>query len=223
MHLQVGPALRRARESRKLSLRDVAAAIGVSASMLSQVETGKIHSSVSTLYDLVNYLGISLDGVLGTNAPTAPPADLASVCYVSDRSVTRLSDNVVQRREDDPVIQMEDGATWQRMAVGGTSVADPMIVTYSPTATSSAEGKMMRHAGVEYGVLLEGQLTLLVDFGTYELEPGDSFCVDSGRPHLYVNRSDRIARGIWFVVGRREMQYRSLADLGHDYPGRVHS
>ena len=41
MQFDVGAELRRVRESRKLSLRAVATAVGVSASLLSQVETGK--------------------------------------------------------------------------------------------------------------------------------------------------------------------------------------
>jgi transcriptional regulator with XRE-family HTH domain len=69
MQLDVGSELRRVRESRKLSLRNVASAVGVSASLLSQVETGKTQPSVSTLYALVNYLGISLDGLPPGRAP----------------------------------------------------------------------------------------------------------------------------------------------------------
>ena len=127
----------------------------------------------------------------------------------------------MQRREDNPIIEMENGVTWERMAVGASAVADPLIVTYEPKASSSVEGKMMRHAGLEYGVLIEGRLTLRIDFETYELEPGDSFCFDSNRPHLYVNQGDRPARGIWFVIGRREMGYQSLADLGHEQTGET--
>ena len=80
---------------------------------------------------------------------------------------------------------------------------------------------MMRHAALEYGVLLEGRLTLRIDFETYELEPGDSFCFDASRPHLYINAGDVPARGIWFVIGRREMAYQSLSDLGHDDEAEV--
>ncbi|HEX6365568.1 MAG TPA: helix-turn-helix transcriptional regulator, partial [Agromyces sp.] len=71
MQLDVGSELRRVRESQKLSLRTVASAVGVSASLLSQVETGKTQPSVSTLYALVNYLGMSLDGLL-RKAPAEP-------------------------------------------------------------------------------------------------------------------------------------------------------
>ena len=61
---------------------------------------------------------------------------------------------------------------------------------------------MMRHAGLEYGVLLDGRLTLRIDFEKYDLEPGDSFCFDSMRPHLYKNHTDEVAEGVWFVVDR---------------------
>lgn len=220
MQLDVGPELRRVREARKLSLRNVASAVGVSASLLSQVETGKTQPSVSTLYALVNYLGISLDGLMSTPRTQAPPLGVSRAAGSAPEG-SRVSDGVVQRREDNPVIEMENGVTWERLAVGASSVADPLIVTYQPAASSSMEGKMMRHAGLEYGVLLEGRLTLRIDFDTYELAPGDSFCFDSGRPHLYVNQSDQPARGIWFVIGRRDTSFQSLADLGHEHPGEA--
>ncbi len=220
MQFDVGAELRRVRESRKLSLRAVASAVGVSASLLSQVETGKTQPSVSTLYALVNYLGISLDGLMGHNRADSSPLGL-STSSAPESGGDRRSDSVVQRREDNPIIEMENGVTWERLAVGDSAVADPLIVTYAPAGSSSVEGKMMRHAALEYGVLLEGRLTLRIDFETYELTPGDSFCFDAQRPHLYINEGDVPARGIWFVIGRREMAYQSLADLGHDDAGEV--
>jgi len=220
MQLDVGSELRRVREARKLSLRAVASSVGVSASMLSQVETGKTQPSVSTLYALVNHLGISLDGLMGTASVGALSLGLATEAQSQERDMTRVSDSIVQRRADNPIIEMENGVTWERMAVGTTNIADPLIVTYPPQGSSSGEGKMTRHAALEYGVILEGQLTLRIDFETYDLHPGDSFCFDANRPHLYINHSDEPARGIWFVIGRREMGYHSLADLGHEHPGQ---
>lgn len=214
MQFDVGSELRRVRESKKLSLRAVATAVGVSASLLSQVETGKTQPSVSTLYSLVNHLGISLDALM---AP--PQRETAAYLDVAvGSSDVRRSDSVVQRREDNPVIEMENGVIWERMAVGDSGIADPLIVTYAPSASSSVEGKMMRHAALEYGVLLEGRLTLRIDFDSYELRAGDSFCFDANRPHLYVNDSEETARGIWFVIGSLEGNYQSLSDLGHQHP-----
>ncbi len=214
MQLDLGSELRRVRESKKLSLRNVATAVGVSASLLSQVETGKTQPSVSTLYALVNHLGISLDGLMGMGAGVNDEAALSSPAGET-RSLGK-SDGVVQRSADNPIIEMENGVTWERLADGDTHIADPLIVTYAPGGSSSVEGKMMRHSALEYGFILEGTLTLRIDFETYELKPGDSFCFDSNRPHLYHNGSAKPARGIWFVIGRREMGYQTLADLGLD-------
>jgi uncharacterized cupin superfamily protein len=62
----------------------------------------------------------------------------------------------------------------------------------------------MRHSGVEYAYILEGEITLQLDFDTHVLHPGDSLQFDSVRPHLYSNNGTTVARGIWFVVGRRQ-------------------
>ena len=66
----LGDRLRQARTKRGLSLRSVAQALGVSASLISQVEIGKTQPSVSTLYALASHLGVSLDELLGIPTPT---------------------------------------------------------------------------------------------------------------------------------------------------------
>jgi uncharacterized cupin superfamily protein len=108
----------------------------------------------------------------------------------------------VQLREDAPTIVMENGVTWERLAVGGFGIVDPLITTYAPGGSSSIEDQMMRHSGIEYGYIVEGELTLKLDFDTYVLRAGDSLCFDSTRPHLYINHTGAITRGLWFVIGR---------------------
>lgn len=217
VHLDLGSELRRIRKAQKLSLRSLATAVGVSPSLLSQVETGKTQPSVSTLYALVNHLGVSLDGLMGQHRPSvmeqsAPRAQGSNNASYSP--ATSSSNGVVQRAADNPMIEMENGVTWERLADGGSDVADPLIVTYAPGASSSVDGKHMRHSALEYGAIIEGQLILKIDFDEYVLNPGDSFCFDANRPHMYVNNSTRPARGMWFVIGRREMAYKTLSDLG---------
>jgi transcriptional regulator with XRE-family HTH domain len=193
----IGVRLREARLERSMSLRSVAEALGVSASLISQVETGKTQPSVSTLYALVSHLGISIDDILGVvPAPGGAPEPTAILGTSSTPPVQHSADNAV--------LEMENGVRWERLAMGEGGPADALLVTYEPGASSSIEGKLMRHAGVEYAYLLEGELTLQVDFDSYRVRPGDSLYLDSVRPHLYSNRGDVVARGIWFVVGRRE-------------------
>jgi transcriptional regulator with XRE-family HTH domain/uncharacterized cupin superfamily protein len=196
----LGAELRKVREAKGLSLRAVAAAVGISPSLLSQVETGKTHPSVSTLYAVVTHLGVSIDELVGNEPPVvkAPPAAPGQL----PRFVQRVSP--VQRAADAPTIVMENGVTWERMAVGGFGIVDPLITTYGPGGSSSIEGQLMRHAGIEYGFIISGELTLKLDFDTFVLKAGDSLCFDSTRPHLYINHTDVPTRGLWFVIGRHD-------------------
>jgi transcriptional regulator with XRE-family HTH domain len=187
----LGTRLREARLRRGLSLRSVAQALGVSASLISQVEIGKTQPSVSTLYALASHLGVSLDEILGLPQSDARPAGNPE------------TPPDVQRGADNPVIEMENGVRWERLASAPGGPADALVVTYAPGAASSIEGRLMRHAGMEYAYLLEGELTLQLDFETYVLRPGDSLQFDSVRPHMYANHGSSPAKGVWFVFGRR--------------------
>lgn len=188
---ELGTRLRQARQERGFSLRSVASEAGISASLLSQVENGKTQPSVSTLYAIVSYLDISIDQLLG-NVPQEVP----------DTTIAVHSAHPVQRHADAPTIEMQNGVTWERMAVGNFTDVDPLHTIYAPGGSSSADGRYMRHAGTEYGYIIEGDLTLKLEFDSYSLHPGDSLCFDSNRPHLYVNESGAMVRGLWFVVDR---------------------
>ncbi|MHA6669967.1 helix-turn-helix domain-containing protein [Homoserinimonas sp. A447] len=192
----VGARLREARTNHKLSLRSVAQALGVSASLISQVETGKTQPSVSTLFAMANHLGLSLDELL----------DVTPSANRSGQATGQAEPNLptVQRGSDNPVLEMENGVRWERLAAPLGSPAEALLVTYDPGASSSIEGKLMRHSGIEYAYILEGHLTLQLEFDLHELGPGDSLQFDSVRPHLYSNQGKTPARGIWFVVGRHQ-------------------
>ncbi|HRQ01098.1 MAG TPA: cupin domain-containing protein [Terrimesophilobacter sp.] len=191
----VGARLREARTQKRLSLRSLAQSLGVSASLISQVETGKTQPSVQTLYAMAMHLDLSLDELLGVAAGGTRP-------NASDR--VEHAPVTVQRGEDNPVLEMENGVRWERLASQPGSPADAILVTYDPGASSSVEGKLMRHRGVEYAYVLEGELTLQLEFDVHRLGPGDSLQFDSIRPHLYTNEGTVPAKGIWFVIGRRE-------------------
>ena len=69
----VGARIRRARTARGVSLRGLAREIGVSASLISQIETGKSQPSVSTLYAITTALSIPVESLFG--AETADDAE----------------------------------------------------------------------------------------------------------------------------------------------------
>lgn len=220
MEFDIGSKLREAREAQGISLRSVAQAVGVSASLLSQVETGKTQPSVSTLYSIVRHLGVSLDALMGHESPGA-----SEEWAGASASRVNHDDGVVQRGEDNPTIDMENGVTWERLAVGETDFASPLMVTYVPGGSSSVDGSPMRHDSIEYGVIIEGEITLHLDGVVHQLRAGDSFCFDAEREHLYSNTSANPARGIWFVIDRNKypMYEVETADGVRVNAGRIES
>jgi quercetin dioxygenase-like cupin family protein len=142
-----------------------------------------------------------MDDLLG-NIPAQSKPETRSLVAVEEPRVLVLP--VVQHAADNPSLEMDNGVRWERLSVGEGGPAEPLLVSYSPGASSSIEGKLMRHSGFEYAYILEGKLTLQLEFETYILSPGDSLQFDSVRPHIYTNKGSVTARGVWHVVGRRQ-------------------
>lgn len=204
MTAELGDRIRAARTARGLSLRATAAEAAISPSLLSQVETGKVQPSVSTLYAIVSCLGLSLDEVLGNHPPEEP----------TPAPAPRLRADPVQPAADAPEIVMQNGVTWRSLAVGGDEGVDAVLATYEPGAASSLDETHMRHVGVEHGFIVRGELTLKLDFDTFVLRAGDSLCFDAQRPHYYFNHTDEVAEGVWYIVGsRRPAQVDAPVDI----------
>src|SRR5262245_30925225 len=74
----IGPRLRAQREQLGLSLRELARRIGVSASLISQIERDKVNPSVSTLYALVRELRLGMGELFSTETDATPLASSTS-------------------------------------------------------------------------------------------------------------------------------------------------
>src|ERR1700722_2543965 len=78
LNVNVGSLIRRERQHQGLSLRELARRVGVSASMLSQVETGRTRPSVSTIYAIATELGLSIDALLSDREAAVATATAAA-------------------------------------------------------------------------------------------------------------------------------------------------
>src|SRR5690606_10331650 len=71
---RLGRRLREEREKRGVSVRGLARDVGVSASMVSQIETGKSQPSVSTLYAITTVLGVTVEELFTPRLELSPEA-----------------------------------------------------------------------------------------------------------------------------------------------------
>ncbi|MBZ3905252.1 MULTISPECIES: helix-turn-helix domain-containing protein [Streptomyces] len=200
----VGARIRQARLARGMSLRALARDVGVSASLVSQIETGKSQPSVSTLYAITTALSISVESLFDSEtdepkrAPVTPPTTvphaLATIAADHARRIGPLVGAGDRER-----LELDSGVVWERLGhVPGADV-DFLLVTYRPGGSSSGSGGLMRHTGTEYGCLTSGELVLTLGFEEFTLRPGDAVCFESATPHRYRNDGDEPAVGVWFV------------------------
>jgi transcriptional regulator with XRE-family HTH domain len=201
----VGAQLREKRFEIGMSLRELARRLDVSPSLVSQIETGKIQPSVRTLYAIVSELGLSLDeifelvgpGELPAQASPEPPAPAAA-----KDEPRRAGAAIVHRADERRVIELETGVKWERMTAWDEPDVEFMIAVYGVGGSSSADGKLMRHSGREFGLVLSGTLHVTVGFEDHVLEPGDSISFESTIPHRLRNDGGVDVRAIWVTLGR---------------------
>lgn len=204
----VGARIRHARLERGMSLRALAREVGVSASLVSQIETGKSQPSVSTLYAITTALGISVESLFdarasspmtGVNPPGTVPHAVAALSALAADPGRRIGPLVGAGERE--TLELDSGVVWERLGrVPGADV-DFLLVTYRPGGSSSGSGGLMRHAGTEYGYLTSGELILTLGFDEYTVRPGDAVCFESTTPHRYRNDGEVPAVGVWFVYG----------------------
>jgi len=197
----LGLRIREERLRRGVSLRALARDVGVSASMISQIETGKAQPSVGTLYAITTALSMSIQDVFGEAVvelagPVAAPATVLEALG----SARGLRLGPLVRPAERQVLRLDSGVTWERLGSLSTHAVDFLLVTYAPGGSSSSTGDLMRHPGAEYGFLLSGELVLTLGFQDIVVRPGDAVSFDSTTPHRYRNDGTEPAVGVWYVI-----------------------
>jgi transcriptional regulator with XRE-family HTH domain len=201
---ELGPRLRRVREDRGISVRELARRISCSPSLISQIERGLSAPSVGVLYAIATELRASLDFLFGV----AVPGDAMLATAHGDGQVrlegagngAGAGHGLVQRAGSRRTIDLASGVRWERLTPGADDRVDFLEVIYEPSGHSTDSRRPLRHDGQEYGLIISGRLQANVGFETFELGPGDSIAFDSSLPHQYGNTTDADVHAIWVVV-----------------------
>lgn len=162
----IGNTARRLRVAQGLTLTEVAASAGISAAMLSRVETGDVSPSLETLDALAAALGSTCAALLREELPGE-----------SDAQHTRKGEGLeVVRRGT------RRGHTYHLLAAGRgpKRVFEPFLVTLT---SASEEFPDFDHAGVEFIYILEGSLRYRHGGESFLLKPGDALTFRGDVPH----------------------------------------
>ncbi|MGO9514953.1 MAG: helix-turn-helix domain-containing protein [Steroidobacteraceae bacterium] len=163
---QLGAVARRVRESHGLTLTDVASTAGISAGMLSRLETGRVTPSLETL--------VALAGALGVR-----PALLLQELGDDDTGAQRVPSGqgleVVRRGT-------RRGHTYHLLAAqrGPKKSFEPFLITLTD---KSELFPGFQHPGTEFMYILAGSMVYRHGSHTYPLGPGDSLSFRGDVPH----------------------------------------
>lgn len=208
----MGEHLREARRRRHLSLRALAERLGVSPSLISQIETGRANPSVSTLYAIAAELDVSLDELLFNERRPSEPVPAAPAATGATTPGTMSPAPPVQRAASRQRIRLASGVLWERLTTRSEPGVEFLHVTYEAGGASSPPDAFQRHPGHEWGYVLRGRLQVRIGFDEYILEPGDAISINSAIPHRLATLGDEPVEAVWFVLGRTQFDAQTLID-----------
>ncbi len=157
----IGSHLRQLRAKQKLSLAQVAQAVGISVGFLSALERSQMSGSVGTLRKLARFYKTNI-------------LDFFDATGASTRQVRPAQRKVL---EAGPGVRME-------LLAWGNTVMEPHLFRVAPEAGS---GDSYTHEGEEFLYVLRGELTITLEKEEYLLKTGDSFYFESATPHHWRN------------------------------------
>ena len=152
---QVAPRLRHARQTKDLTLEELAQATGISKSTLSRLESGQRKPSLELLLPVVTALAVSLDEIV-----TAPKIADPRVAQKSTRADGRVLTPLSQHPGEPQAFKITIAAT-------------------------DREPTLRTHGGYEWIYVLEGRLRLVLGEHDIVMGAGEAAEFDTKNPHWF--------------------------------------
>lgn len=178
--MDLGERIKKIRNDKNYSLRDLASKVDLSASFLSQIEQGKASPSIENLKKIANALDVRVSYL------------------IEDEDVKK---NLVLIRKDERYV-VESLNSKTKISLLSTRDIDrnmePIYYEVQPGGESGKEA--YHHQGEEFVFVLEGELEVYIDENIYVLNEGDSLYFLSTKKHKFKNKSNSICKVLWVVT-----------------------
>ncbi|HPQ54619.1 MAG TPA: cupin domain-containing protein [Spirochaetota bacterium] len=184
-----GDRLRDIRERKGVTLRAVAEKVGVSESLISQIERNRVSPSIDTLFSIVDVLGVDPDYLFRD--------------YRQARKV-----NIV--RSDERRTVVTEGVAYSQLSVLHEFDNEYAIEAFHMEIDAGGEkgSSDYGHPGMELGYILEGKGELVYGTETYPLRKGDSVSFSSDIPHVLRNTGKGRLTAMWVITPPRKLFFR---------------
>ncbi len=181
MKTKLGALLRAIRNSKHLTIKDVASKAGVSSSLLSQIERNRISPSLDTLLRLLEVYGV-------------PPNKF----FKDYETLTRVE--IVKK--DQRQIYQRKGFKYETLCGESQSKGSHSFnAFFLELAPGQKRGDTDDgHLGRELGIVVAGSAQLIYGGEIYEIQAGDTLSFFSQIPHVIKNSSDELFQAYWIVT-----------------------
>lgn len=180
---EIGRRIKKVREEHHLTLKNVEAKAGISATHISEIERGKTSPTIGALIRIADALG-------------KDPAYFIEEEELSDTSFIALED---RKKENLDRVKGTSELLTNSIPSGRINA---QLMTLAPAESDEIE--LHKHEGDEAALVLEGKINFMVSSQLHELEEGDSIYYITGQEHGYMNASKQEeAKMIWFASERR--------------------
>jgi len=166
---RVGAKIRRLRLGRSLGLVELGRHTGLSASLLSKIETGKTLPTLLTLQRIAMVFSVGLDHFFASG---------------EDRAVGAVVRRSERLRFPDQPASNAPGYWFESLDFPAVNrKLNAYLAEFEPAGQAGAT--VHEHDGAEFVYVIEGSLGLWHDGEETRLEEGDSIYLDATRPHGY--------------------------------------
>jgi transcriptional regulator with XRE-family HTH domain len=165
LEVAIGAEVRRLRKSLDLTVAELGAAAGFSASMMSKIENGAISPSLATLKSLAASLNVPISRLFSESE------ERRDCSFVKAGRGSRI-----ERRGTKAGHQYD----LLGQSMKGDVVVEPYLITLQDDAAPYTH---FRHAGVELIYMLSGKVRYRHGDQSYLMEPGDTLCFDAAARH----------------------------------------
>ena len=183
----LGPKIRQLRLRKKIGLKDLGAHTGLSASLLSQLENGKLVPTLPTLARIAMVFDVSLEHFFSDRQPKR--------LFALVRAGERLR---FPERPDMP----SPAYFFECLAYPAQGKGLEAYLAEFPERPER-EAQEHFHAGHEFLYVVDGSLVLHYQAEDHSLRAGDSVYFDSSEPHSYRGLTEPSARAVVVTIPSR--------------------
>lgn len=181
MKYKFGEKIRKIREKKKITIKQIAQKIGVTESLISQIERNKVSPAIDTLLKIVDHLDIDLE-------------------YLFSEFKKKQAVNLVRYEERKKMIT--PGTTYELLSKTTGDNEEHEIESYYMEIDPGGKSGSTEygHRGKELGIIIEGTGEFKIGNTVYKLKPGDSLSFSSDVPHMLVNTGDDLLKAFWVIT-----------------------